>query len=252
MISFINARDLFQIILFTLVVCQDCPAETIVTGQGEGLGNTSTRFPFLVSSESAQSTRYQQIYRSSSLSTYGPVAITEISFARVPFTAPIDVYLPNVEIALSTTQKPFLGLSSTFSANVGADRVVVYSGPLHFATAGQGTFNLPIALDAPFDYNPQSGNLLLDVKNFSTIPPPTSGDYALDAAVYSPAGASVVIAFDTQAATGITGGFALLTQFTVTPIPEPTLQPLIFSGIMIWAGWVRVAKKCSKNPLQTS
>lgn len=129
--------------------------------------------PFFVTPDIAPSVRWQQVYGASDfMHTPGPqFLITEISFVGGGGGASLDAILPNILINLSTTRLLPDGLSTTFSANTGPDETAVFSGPLQF-TFTMETYGIHLQLQQPFLYDPSMGNLLLDVRNFQTIPPP--------------------------------------------------------------------------------
>jgi hypothetical protein len=138
-------------------------------------GNSDNLFPFSVGQfpYGLQSMRYQQVYAASEFTAAGgPVLITRISFRPdADWGGPFDGVLPEVQINLSTTKAGPDTLSTTFSANVGADDTMVHSGPLHLSSlfsrslSGPMDFDINITLATPFLYDPAAGNLLLDVRN---------------------------------------------------------------------------------------
>src|SRR5262249_8772403 len=135
--------------------------------------NGSDSGPFLLTQGNGPSTRYQQVYGASRFLSFSPlpVSITELSVAPIP-GFPLPVTLTSLDIRLSTTPRAPDGLSPFFVENVGADDAVVYSGSLHFYISTAETYGVHVPLQHPFLYNPQGGNLLLDVRNFQTVPGP--------------------------------------------------------------------------------
>jgi len=180
----------------------------------------------------ATSERYQQVYLGSQFPEAG--LIDKISFRLLseslgssPGFGPTD--LSGVLIELSTTQAQPNALSNTFADNVGPDVQVVFSGVLTLS-APQCNENLPqpcpfdimIPLQNPFFYNPENGNLLLDVRI------PDCGDTQV---FNSASNSSIVsIAFSTNVnsdvATLITDS-GLVTQFRIIQPPPQfiTLAP---------------------------
>jgi hypothetical protein len=136
-------------------------------------GDQNNCFPFDIGSYEFRSMRYQQVYAASEFRICGgPVLIKRIGFRPDgTWGEPFDAVLPSVQINLSTTNAGPDTLNTEFSANIGADDTVVYSGPLHlssqFTTSSDGTrdFDIQIPLAVPFRYDPNAGNLLLDVRN---------------------------------------------------------------------------------------
>ena len=195
--------------------------------------NGSDTGPFLLTQSDAASTRYQQVYAASSFLSVSslPLSITELSFAQLPGGVPLDFNLPSIEIRLSTTQKAPDGLSSFFAQNVGADDSVVLSGSLHFYQSTVERYGVHVLLQQPFIYDPQTGNLLLDVRNFQTLPGPPFTVGGLIAHIMLGDPVSLVSVFNVNAAHGSMGTAGLLTRFTVTPIPEPGTALLILAGL---------------------
>ena len=149
-------------------------------------------------------------------------------------------------IALSTTSANWDTLSSTFAANIGGNNTEVFSGDLAQPWAFGDT--LHIDLTTPFTYNPDDGNLLMDVTVSSASAP---GGYIL---------------FDTNGSNGglvngieimgrlymqqgeppvntINSGYGLVTGFSTTaaPVPEPSSMLLLASGLatILGYGWRR-------------
>jgi hypothetical protein len=103
-----------------------------------------------------------------------PIRITHLSFRADQGTGPFSSQIPNLQINMSTTTAAPDALSSSFEANHGADNTQVFNGPLALNTAGAlagpGAFDITIPLSTPFLYVPSTGNLLVDVQNFSSGP----------------------------------------------------------------------------------
>ncbi len=153
-------------LIFTAATAQG--AELVVPSSLENVeGNESNIFPFGLGA----SYRYQQVYSASEFDPSEPVLVTEVRF-RPDFLAgrSFSALLPDVQINISTTSTAPDGLSSTFADNVGPDDTVVFSGPLPLSSnatgAGPFDFDIVIPLSTPFFYDPQAGNLLLDIRNF--------------------------------------------------------------------------------------
>lgn len=111
----------------------------------------------------------------------GFVAIKSFSFRAdrtfqddpVAFSAVI----PSMEITLSTTRLKIEEFSSDLDANFTVNKKTVISGPLVFSSSGVGGFDIPFAFDQPFNYNPGTGNLIIDFRwsGVTTIPPHVDG-----------------------------------------------------------------------------
>jgi hypothetical protein len=206
-------------------------------------GNNGNGAPFTIP------TRVQQVYASSQFSSLGgPALITQLAFRPdAPFGNPAVFTISNIEIDLSTTNASPDGLSTTFASNIGPDVLTVFSGPLSMTTADTGPAAGPKDFDviiniAPFLYDPSSGNLLLDVRNFSSALTGT----ALDAEAVL--GDSVSRVFSTTGATSSTGTadtLALVTRFTITPVSAPgTLALLVLAlATMVPVRWATKAMR---------
>src|SRR5438876_2678287 len=140
---------------------------SIVTAEGSGYLSTA---PF------NNVSRYQQIYDASQfLPLHAPRLITQIAFRPdASQTTAINHAFTNIEFHLSTATIPVTGLNANFASNVGANDTVVYSGSLTFTSANSiawGTakqFDLVVNLTTPFLYDPSAGNLLLEIRNYSS------------------------------------------------------------------------------------
>lgn len=187
-------------------------------------GNGGNSYPF---GSGFSSQRYQQVYGASAFSD-GLLMITQIAFRPdATLGSAFTATLPNIQIDLSTTSAAVDLLSTTFANNVGANDTVVYSGSLTLSSAftgpagGPKAFDIVINLTTPFLYNPAAGNLLLDVRNFaggggglldreSSTSDAISRVYTENQGVNSP-----------SVNPGEADTAGLVTQFTVTAVPEP-------------------------------
>lgn len=209
--------DVFTIpiILGPLVVPND-----LSTSQGD----TGNLFPLF----SAKPIRYQQVFAADQFARLNPGGglINRISFRGHGPGTPFVGAVPQLQVNLSTTSKAPDALSSTFSANVGADDTQVFSGALSGSVTYNGdptNFEIVINFSTPFYYNPANGNLLLDVRNVqggTEVPP---NDQEIDGTIASDDGLSRVFNYgDVSAPTaGQTGGvdekdtYGLVTRFNV-------------------------------------
>jgi hypothetical protein len=215
--------------ILTLVLCG-----SVISGQTTNFiaspfnsqNNYGTDDPFLFYNDRTPSSRYQQVYASSdflngeggTVHISGPHLITQITFTTG--AGFLDVTLNNIQIDLSTTLKQPDGLSTTFSVNIGTDDLPVYAGAIRLFSPGFGSYNVQIPLQHAFLYNPDLGNLLLDVRNFQTLPP-GSANSLMGAAGTLGDSSSLAVALDVNSPTALLGTGALLTEFTVTDVPEP-------------------------------
>jgi hypothetical protein len=78
------------------------------------------------------------------------------------------IFLPDLEVHLSTTDAVPGSLSQKFANNTGPDETLVFSGDLTFATDGTGStnrlneFDYVVDFQQPFVYDPSQGSLLVD------------------------------------------------------------------------------------------
>jgi hypothetical protein len=145
---------------------------------------------------------------------------------------------PNIQINLSTATRSADGLSSVFGANTGLDETVVYSGALTLQGT-PGSFSLTyIDLQQPFLYDPDVGNLLLDVRLSQGTP--TS---YFDATEVAGDSVSRVWALDVNSPSGQADTLGLITGFSITPIPEPSVGLLFGIGATIIVFCARRTKR---------
>jgi len=87
-------------------------------------------------------------------------------------TAPRTCSLDDVQFRMSTTNAT-APLSLTFADNVGSDETIVYEGSLTTHTdnigpvGGPKEFDYIVELHTPFLYDPNQGNLLIDIRSHS-------------------------------------------------------------------------------------
>jgi hypothetical protein len=211
--------------------------------------NASLSSPFLDTTNNAPSVRYQQVYGASDFGGQGSpqYLISEIRFSGGPGSGPIDFVVPNVQISFSTTARSPDSLSPVFGENIGANSVLVFSGPIDWTAGsggGSGSFGFLVPLQQPFLYDWSAGNLLMDVRNYQTRPPPP---FPLNPPLFAGVGTlgdstSLAIAYDVNSPNAqflTTGG--LLTMFTVTGVPEPSAVYLLLTGLsaVVLLAWRR-------------
>jgi len=117
--------------------------------------------------------RIQQVYNANMF----PTRVTEIThiYWRPDhfYGGPFSVTINHIQINLSTTGIMPDAMNGSYAANVGADDTMVFDGPITVSSsflgpaAGPKEFDIGIPLTTPFFYNPEQGNLLLDIRNFS-------------------------------------------------------------------------------------
>jgi hypothetical protein len=136
---------------------------------------------------------------------------------------------------MSTTTREADSLSDTFAHNCGADGVTqVFSGSVQFQTDGvlRGNglpheFDYVVEFDTPYVYDPQKGNLLLDMASPTDIGTAflwTDGDLRTVAHV---------LALSEGAQTGVPGPGEFVTQFMIVPEPSSWLSSLVAVAIFL-------------------
>jgi hypothetical protein len=179
--------------------------------------------PFSI--ESLTYDRYQQVYSGSKFSD--PLTITHIRFFAGPlYPAGFDGAL--YHIFLSSTSAQVNGLSHTFSNNVGTDATQVFAGML----SGTFTDQYTLALTTPFSYNPQAGNLLLDVHRIEGARGTVRGAYFQSRT--NSTEMSRVYGEGSESVSFSTTGHGLVTEFIAgqsTVTPEPVSMLLLATGL---------------------
>jgi hypothetical protein len=186
--------------------------------------------------------RSQQVYGASQFSAIaqGGGWIDAISFrVDAGSTLGAATTATNLQINLSTTAKAPDGLSSTFAQNVGANDKVVF-GPASLALIGYHSgsttpqsFSIRIPFSTPFFYDPNAGNLVMDVRNFTG----GSSFGVFDGQLTIGDSVSRVVGFVDAPSMFASDSFGFATQFEVTPVPEPSswaLMALCLGGLLLW------------------
>ncbi len=147
----------------------------------------------------------------------------------------------SLQINLSTTSKVPDGLSSIFAENVGTDDIIVF-GPGSVSLVegcSPGTspepFGMLIRFTTPFYYNPDNGNLLMDVRNYSGGTDPGMDTGLIDGELTAGDSISQVDATDVNASSGIVFSFGLVTRFEIWPNPKLNVELQTNSVVLSWA-----------------
>jgi len=197
------------------------------------LWNSSSFVPFLIL-EPERSIRLQQVFDSDAFLPHAPLGawIKEISFAVDSGTGPFfGTTLNDVQVNLSTTLREPDGLDPVFANNIGGDEITVY---------GRGPLTLPgslmlhvVEFHTPFFYDPGEGNLLLDIWNYEgyVSDPTTRPQYFAHIEMGDSVSSVVGINADDAVGFAATGG--VVTRFTFTPVPEPSVVVLAGLGVLI-------------------
>jgi hypothetical protein len=152
-------------------------------------------------------------------------------------TTPVNWTLPSEQIWMSTTS--LNSLTTTFDANQGADKKLVFNGAVTYPLLGTGPAAGPrgiadgLKLQSPFIYDPSKGNLLIEEKRFD-------GNYPVPATVDIVSNISGRLLLNDPGPNAPTG--ILLDSFPVMQIefdvvPEPStaaLASLTFLSLFSW------------------
>ncbi|MCC7062548.1 MAG: PKD domain-containing protein [Planctomycetes bacterium] len=131
-------------------------------------GNNASPYPFQFTN--ATGLRVQYLYDAPQFTVQGvssAVRLTSLRFrSQANFTCAGGSY-PNVGIRMSTSPRDHLAATTNFANNHGQDLTVVYSGPVVVnpvpSQSNPGSWFVDIPLQTPFDYNPNLGDLVLEL-----------------------------------------------------------------------------------------
>lgn len=227
--------------LFLSLGLSNLHAQTVVVPNANEFveGNSNNGFPF----SAGTPIRYQQVYESTQFPECGN--IVQINFRYDESSSGGSETYPDILIRLSITNVTPATLSTTFADNIGTGEATVYEGELSFSAPDCDTdpcpFDNTITLQTPYRYNPNNGNLLLDVTN-----PAISIYEQFDSVDVE--GTTVVQrvwnAGDAAADSGIIDGDdGLVTQFVCVPVVSniPTLSEwglIAMAGLMGIIGFI--------------
>ncbi len=195
--------------------------------------NSQSPVPFI-----ARSVRYQQAYDASQFQAISGSDLNWITgiYFRADATTGFGVDLPSVQVNLSTTQRGPDTLSTVFADNVGLDDITVF-GPGRLQTSAVGGNPAPFVflldLSTPFVYDPQAGNLLLDIRIFQGntnlfLNPLLDGWDRTNDSV------SRVYWGGVNASTGAVDSFGLATLFVLQPVPMLRILQESNSVVIAW------------------
>lgn len=188
-------------------------------------------------------TSFQQIYDASIFGSQ-PITISGIAFRSDsgPSAGNYDPFLApqyGISASLSTSRTSVSSFSTVFRDNFGSDAIDVFTGPITFALKGNRVgeetnyFDVIIPFERSFLYNPEKGDLLLQIV--------TQGGYpiaGLDAVSFS-AGSRRTWVDGTAGVNSVgytTDAYTIVTQFMISPVPEPATWMTLIGGFGI-IGW---------------
>ena len=199
-------------------------------------GDSNNIFPF-----GTFVTRYQQIYESTQLFPCGNIIQLKLRLDEEA-TGNNSLTIPDILIQLSTTTTTpatlSSTLSSTFASNIGPNVTTVFNGELTLSAPDCGIgpcpFDIMINLQAPFNYDPSQGNLLLDVTKPAS---PSFGNTFFDAVDNAPSITRRVFnTMDATAETGEVDNTGLVTQFVCEQPFVSNVPTLSEWGLIAMAG----------------
>ena len=227
----------FALVAFVLLsgVAPIARADTIIIGSDSG--GYLNRAPFgtdeLLGPNYQAGATYQQFYDRSSFA--GFITITQVAFASARFHGASSGTATYDFVVSLGTVTPQLAPYANFSAN--RDRAAnfanVFAGSLTTELTRTDAFDLQIDLATPFVYDPQAGDLMLDVVlNSATT---FTGNRLYFVASVGPE-LSVLVNAAPSPIGRVEINYGLRTRFTFTPdepapVPEPTTMLLFGTGL---------------------
>lgn len=228
-------------ILLALLVADPCVAaefrDVVVPNSLQNVeGSAGSSFPFDVNQG-----RMQQVYSAAELGNEpGWIRIIGFRMDVSPNAPTLFTTLTNIQVSFSTTPMGVDSLSPVFADNMGLDAALIFSGTLRIAgrqlhdPGGPNSFEVEMTLQNRFFYDPQQGNLLLDITKFpggATTGSPT----AFDAANTLGDSVSGLFASSANATAGTPSTLGLATRFVIDPVPEPSTWALFIIGLTAFA-----------------
>jgi hypothetical protein len=198
-------------------------------------GNYADAVPFGTSNRRLQ----QVISAQEFLSISGPLLIRGMALREdTNGGSATGAFLTN-QINLSTTSRGPDSLSPIFAENIGLDETVVLPGDRaraigHVYVPGLPTQPfIPIFFEQPFFYDPQAGNLLIEIRNYGGTYFPPNPIPGFDGVFQQGDGVSWVLGDlpDSPMGRTVTPGYVI--QFEYTLVPEPSSLALFGIGAVI-------------------
>lgn len=230
----------FASLVMCSALCSDAASVTIPTGSFFYAGG-----PFNDPISATGTTRYQEVFANDAfgVAPAGGILIRGLGFYA---SSPLTNARFTLTFNLSTTAKEPDGLSSTFADNIGADDTRVFDSltTVFVSTVddGQGRNIFEFGLQQPFPYYPQSGNLLLDIRNNDSVT--ASGSYS--SVLVAGDAVSALYQQDLNIPFGVAGTAGLQVRFTYEPVPEPgSIALFILAAGAFW--FTRLARRRGKS-----
>ena len=235
-------------VLCAVLVCSaPARAELVTTPSGVGASGNTQMGEFQVADSSPNGKRFQTLYAANLFqSVAGPLSISGFAYRTASGQGAFSQSIPNLVITLSTTSTPDDGLSNVFASNIGLDATIVYAAPIVLSSAGAGNgsslFDIVFNFTTPFFYNPAQGNLLVDMQFFGQRTGSGSLIDAVDAfgdgisrirtSAGTPNCGVDVYSLSGCSANGLANtSRGQVTQFDVTPVPEPETYAMMLAGL---------------------
>jgi hypothetical protein len=191
-----------------------------------------------------QTIRYQQLYSASEfayLTNFGGGWLLDIFFRGDSTNGMgLGVYMPSLQVNLSTSKEAPNELSPTFSKNVGMDDTIVFSGRLNTGIdgghrLGPEVWSFAMPLRKLFFYDPAVGNLLVDVRILQGNTNTAGGiPIIFDAVNVTNDSVSRVWEGDVNATTGLVETIGLPTELFFWPNPKLHVERQTNSVLLWW------------------
>ncbi|MFN6560879.1 MAG: hypothetical protein RMY28_013985 [Nostoc sp. ChiSLP01] len=235
-LSIITAR----VVLLSLAFPNVAQAASFISTDGLGNREGNSRLGFLIPFPS----RFQQVYDASQFGS-APIEISQIALRPDESNlTPFDFTVEDIEFYFSTTTKNPDALSSVFEENIGANYTKVFDEEWKASSQNTGLagspkdFDIVLNFTKPFIYDPREGNLLLEYKKFTSE---ITGNRFDSEFLLGDSVSTVIAAGDANSINAnpqFSSTLGLVTQFKVTPVPEPST---FLSSILV-ATFLGIAK----------